>query len=347
MNYFYSQLYLYNFIPFLRKESMIKWGMIGCGDVTELKSGPAFNKAADSELVAVMRRNAAKAEDYAKRHNVKKYYSDAGALINDPEVNAVYIATPPSTHAEYAIRAMRAGKPVYIEKPMALNDGECRKILEVSQQTGVKCFVAYYRRYLPYFRKVKHLVEIGAIGEVQLVNVRYVCPPQKEDYSRTTLTWRVKPEIAGAGYFYDLAPHQLDLLNYLFGDITEATGFPANFAGYYDAEDTVSGIFKFECGIVGTGSWCFVSDVNQSVDKIELIGSQGRLSFSCFGFTPIKLITEAFPEPQFFLPENPENIQFYLIEAVVKDLEGGESCESTGVSGAKTNWVMDKILGKI
>jgi predicted dehydrogenase len=326
---------------------MIKWGMIGCGDVTELKSGPAFNKVADSELVAIMRRDAAKAEDYAKRHGVKKWYSNADDLINDPEVNAIYVATPPNTHAEYAIKAMRAGKPVYIEKPMALNYAECQEILKVSQETGVKCFVAYYRRYMPYFQKVKKLVEIGAIGEVQLVNVRFVCPPKKEDYCRNTLTWRVKPDIAGAGYFYDLASHQLDLLNYLFGDITEATGFPANFAGYYDAEDTVTGIFKFERGIVGTGSWCFVSDVNQSVDKIELIGSQGRISFSCFSFKPIKLITEAFPQPQFFLPENPENVQFYLIEAVVKDLKGKEHCESDGVSGAKANWVMDKILGKI
>ena len=325
---------------------MVKWGIIGCGDVTELKSGPAFNKAANSQLIAVMRRDADKAQDYAKRHNIKKWYSDAEQLINDAEVNAIYVATPPNTHAEYAIRAMRAGKPVYIEKPMALNYAECQEIVKVSQETGVKCFVAYYRRYLPYFRKVKELVEIGAIGEVQLVNVRFVCPPKKEDYCRNTLTWRVKPEIAGAGYFYDLAPHQLDILDYFFGEITEAIGFPANFAGYYDAEDTVTGIFKFKRGIVGTGSWCFVSDVNQSVDKIELIGSQGRLSFSCFAFTPIRLITEAFPEPHLFQPENPENIQFHLIDAIVKDLEGGERCESDGVSGAKTNWVMDKILGK-
>jgi predicted dehydrogenase len=326
---------------------MIKWGIIGCGDVTEKKSGPAFNKVAGSELVAVMRRDVTKAEDYARRHGVKRWYGDAASLIADPEVNAVYVATPPNSHAEYAIAAMRAGKTVYIEKPMALNYGECQAILKVSEETGVKCFVAHYRRYLPYFREVKHLIDIGAIGEVQLVNLRYVCPPQKTDYSRETLSWRVKPDIAGGGYFYDLAPHQLDILNYFFGDITEATGYPANFAKYYDAEDTVSAIFKFENGIVGTGSWCFVSDVNQSVDKIEIIGSQGRLSFSCFGFTPIKLITEAFPEPQLFLPENPENIQFYLIEAIVKELEGGELCISDGATGAKTNWVMDRILGKI
>ncbi|MCX6333190.1 MAG: Gfo/Idh/MocA family oxidoreductase, partial [Bacteroidia bacterium] len=82
---------------------MINWGIIGCGNVTEVKSGPAFNKVNNSRLIAVMRRDAVLAEDYASRHNVPKFYTDASKLINDPEINAVYIATPPSSHAEYAL----------------------------------------------------------------------------------------------------------------------------------------------------------------------------------------------------------------------------------------------------
>jgi len=97
----------------------IHWGIIGCGDVTELKSGPAFQKVPGSKLVAVMRRNADLARDYAKRHGVARWYSDASELINDPQVDAVYVATPPDSHALYAIQAMKAGKPVYVEKPMA------------------------------------------------------------------------------------------------------------------------------------------------------------------------------------------------------------------------------------
>ena len=76
----------------------ILWGIIGCGNVTELKSGPAFNKVPDSKLIAVMRRDREKAEDYAERHKVPKWYDDADKLINDTEVNAIYIATPPSSH---------------------------------------------------------------------------------------------------------------------------------------------------------------------------------------------------------------------------------------------------------
>ena len=100
----------------------VRWGFIGCGEVTEKKSGPAFNLIEGSEVVAVMSRRADRAQSYAERHGVKRWYTDPQALLNDPKVNAVYIATPPSTHATYAIMAMKSGKAVYVEKPMASKD---------------------------------------------------------------------------------------------------------------------------------------------------------------------------------------------------------------------------------
>ena len=130
-------------------ERIIKWGFIGCGEVTKYKSGPAFQKIENSEVVAVMSRNGDKAKTYAKERGIPKWYDDAQELIDDEEVNAVYIATPPSSHATYAIMSMKAGKPVYIEKPMAVTYEECCRINRISQETGVPCFVAYYRRYLP------------------------------------------------------------------------------------------------------------------------------------------------------------------------------------------------------
>ena len=148
-------------------EKIIKWGFIGCGEVTRYKSGPAFQKIENSEVVAVMSRNGDKAKNYAKEHGIAKWYDDAQKLINDPEVNAVYIATPPSSHANYAIMAMQAGKPVYIEKPMAVTYEECCRINRTSEETGVPCFVAYYRRYLPYFLKVKELIETGTLHMFQ------------------------------------------------------------------------------------------------------------------------------------------------------------------------------------
>ena len=193
-------------------QSEIRWGFIGCGEVTEKKSGPAFSLVDGSSVVAVMSRRAERARDYAERHNIPRWYADAQELINDPEVNAVYIATPPSSHTTYAIMAMKAGKPVYVEKPLASSYEDCLRVNRVSKETGVPCFVAYYRRLLPYFRKVMDIVADGTLGTIVGTQIRFAVPPRDLDYNRTHLPWRVQRDIAGGGYFYDLAPHQLDLL---------------------------------------------------------------------------------------------------------------------------------------
>ncbi|MCD6597119.1 MAG: Gfo/Idh/MocA family oxidoreductase, partial [Bacteroidales bacterium] len=235
----------------------ISWGIIGCGAVTELKSGPAFQKVQDSSLVAVMRRNGVKAKDYAQGHNVPKWYDNARKLIYDPEVNTVYVATPPSTHAQYAIMAMKAGKTVYVEKPMALNYKECQEMIKVSEETGQKLFVAYYRRALPGFLKVKELIESSRIGQVRYVNIRLNKTFSAGDLNPKDLQWRVNPAIAGGGHFFDLASHTLDYLDFVFGPIIQTNSMVSNQGGKYSAEDIVLANFKFNSGILGTGSWCF------------------------------------------------------------------------------------------
>ena len=325
---------------------MIRWGFIGCGIVTEKKSGPAFGKVEGSEVVAVMRRDADKAKDYAERHGIKKWYTDAQKLINDPNVNAIYVATPPSTHAEYAIAAMRAGKPVYVEKPMAASYAECQEMVRVSEETGVPCFVAYYRRTLPYFLRVKQMIDEMMLGDISTVQIRFAIPAYATDFSRDTLPWRVKKEFAGAGYFYDLASHQLDLLDFLFGPIVDACGHTANIAGLYDVEDTVSASFQFESGILGSGSWSFVAPANTRTDTIEIVGTEAKLFFSTFMFTDI--VEESPFGICSYREANPDNIQFYLIKSIVEKLQGkGGEVASTCVSAARANWVMDKILGNM
>ena len=289
---------------------MIKWGFIGCGNVTEKKSGPAFSEVEGSMVIAVMSRDEKKVKEYAARHHIPKWYTDAQELIDDPDVNAIYIATPPSSHATFAIMSMKAGKPVYIEKPMASSYEDCIRINRISKETGVPCFVAYYRRYLPYFMKVKELVERGEIGHIINLQIRFAQPPQDLDYNRENLPWRVQPDIAGGGYFYDLAPHQLDILQDIFGPILEAEGVKTNRGGLYAAEDSVSACFKFASGLVGSGSWCI----------------RGR---------------------EEILPPNPEHVQRPLIQAVIDHLSGKSICTCDGVSATPTNWVMERILGKI
>jgi predicted dehydrogenase len=320
---------------------MINWGIIGCGNVTEVKSGPAFNKVKDSRLVAVMRRNATLAEDYAFRHNVPKFYSKASDLINDKDINAIYVATPPGSHAEYAIASIKAGKPVYIEKPMAVNYTECQKINKAAEKYEVPVFVAYYRRALPGFLKVKDLIEDDSIGKVLFVQIQLFKSPSEDEKTGKT-SWRVDPDVAGGGHFFDLASHQLDYLDFLFGPIENVKSITLNQAGLYKAEDFVTSEFTFRNNIAGTGTWCFSVSLDSGRDIIEIIGDKGSIFFSTFSFDPI-ILMNSFGRQE-FINERPDHVQFNLIEKVVQSLEGKGVSPSTGLTGARTSKVMDEIV---
>jgi len=325
---------------------ILQWGFIGCGEVTELKSGPAFSEIEGSTVVAVMGRHERNARHYAEKHGISKWYTDAQELIDDPEVNAIYIATPPSSHATYAIMAMRAGKACYVEKPLAKSYEECLRVNRISEITHVPCYVAYYRRYLPYFNKVKDFIESGEIGKLLTVQVQLHVPPRELDYrSGAEMPWRLQPEVAGGGgYFYDLASHQLDLLQYMFGTILEAEGYSQNMGGLYQVEDTINACFRFEGGLSGSASWCFVAHESARKDRIVLVGDKGTITFSVFDYRPIKLYTQRGVE--YYDIKNPMHVQLPLIQKIVNTLQGTDRCDCDSISVTPTNWAMDKILGK-
>lgn len=297
----------------------IQWGIIGCGDVTEIKSGPAFNKVAHSSLRAVMRRDAAKAADYALRHRVPQWYADADALINDPDVNAVYIATPPGSHEAYAIAAMRAGKPVYVEKPMSVDTAACERMAAVAKETGVKLCVAHYRRALPMFLEVKKCLDAKSIGEIRTVRISMLQQDRSAIITQTKDNWRVDPAIAGAGLFYDLAPHQLDLVVYFFGTPTDVHGLSANQANLYKAEDAVMGVMRLPGNILFNGQWCFVTGESAQEDVFDIIGSDGRISFPVFGHRVHITNAQGISEIAF---DPPAHIQQPMIEKVVNFFRG-------------------------
>jgi predicted dehydrogenase len=318
----------------------IRWGIIGCGNVTEVKSGPGFQNSNHSQLVAVMRRDGEKAKDYAERHNVPKWYDNAEKLINDPDVDAVYIATPPAFHKEYTIKCAEAGKPVYVEKPMARNFQECSDMIEACTNAGVPLFVAYYRRALDRFNKIKELIDSGKIGEVRFVSITLYKKPLKIHANSGSLPWRFIPELSGGGEFLDLASHTLDVLDYILGPIKEARGYAGNQAKLYEAEDIVAASLSFSSGVMGTGMWCFSSF--SDYDMNEIVGSKGKISFSTFGSTPILFTT--FEGTTSISIINPVHIQAQLIQSIVNELNGVGICKSKGISGARTNRVMDEIL---
>jgi predicted dehydrogenase len=295
--------------------STITWGIIGCGNVTEKKSGPAFNKIANSSLVAVMRRDAEKAADYALRHGVAHWYSDAGELLNHKGLNAIYIATPPASHKDYAITALDKGFNVYVEKPVTRNAYEARQIAEaVKNHPNQKLTVAHYRRALPMFLKVKQLLESQLVGEVRTVQIRMWQSRKPALIADTATNWRVQPELSGGGYFHDLAPHQLDLMLFYFGEPEQYHGFSLNQSGAAPADDHVCGEILFKNQVVVNGSWCFNVAENLATDTCEIIGTKGRIVFPFFGNYISWKIDE---EEQTITFTHPEHIQQPMIEKIV------------------------------
>lgn len=316
----------------------VVWGFIGCGSVTEKKSGPALASTPGSRVAAVMRRDAALAEDYARRHGIPRWYADAGALIADPQVNTVYVATPPSTHMHYALLAIAAGKPVYIEKPMAMDHDECQRIIAASARSGVPVFVAYYRRALPHFVQVKQLLDGGAIGTPRTVRSTLHRPHTAD--SSVPGFWRTDPAIAGGGLFVDLGSHTLDLLDHLLGPLTDVSGLADSQAGAYAAEDSVSMCFRTADGVQGIAQWNFCAFRRR--DEVEITGDRGQLRFSTFDETPVEL--ETAEGVQVFEVTHPPSIQQPLIATLVDELRGHGCSPSNGVSAARTNAVIDQVL---
>lgn len=292
----------------------IRWGIIGVGDVCEVKSGPAFYKAPNSELIAVMRRNGDKARDYAQRHNVPHWYDNAEDLLANPEINAVYIATPPAQHKDYAIAAMNAGKNVYIEKPVTLNAAECDDIIAAEKSTGRKVTAAHYRRYVPCFMKLHELIRAGAIGTPLLVQLDMLQPAASKIITTTEDNWRVNPELSGGGLFHDLSPHQLDLMLYWFGPAIKARGFGFNQRQFNNADDTVHGWAKLESDVLLQGRWHFAVGPEQTRDACEIIGTEGKLTINFFGQQIIRLSNKNGNE-EIIVP-NPQHIQQPMIEQV-------------------------------
>lgn len=323
----------------------INWGIIGCGNVTEVKSGPAFNKVKDSALVAVMRRDADKAKDYAARHNVSRWYDDATKLINDAEVNAIYIATPPASHEIYCIEAINAGKHVYVEKPMALNFDSAQRIAQAARNKNIKLVVAHYRREQPFFKKVKQLIDEGSIGDVRLANLIFYKPSlTTAELAVPGYAWRVDPALSGGGLFHDLAPHQLDLMYYFFGKPKKIKGISVNQEGRYSADDIVAGSILFDSNIVFNGTWCFNAAEGSGIDRCEIIGSTGKIVFSVFNNTLIEVInkegTSSFPF------EMLQHVQQPMIEKVVQYFLGNASNPCTAGDGATVMSMIDAFVSK-
>lgn len=315
------------------------WGIIGCGNVTELKSGPAYQKIEGFKLIAVMRRDISKAKDYAKRHNVPKFYDNADALLNDPDIDAIYIATPPDSHEYYALKVAEVNKICCIEKPMAPSHQACLNINKAFQNKNLPLFVAYYRRSLPRFLKIKSWIDDSKIGDIRHISWHLSKPANDIDLAKT-YNWRTDAMIAPAGYFDDLASHGLDLFTFLLGDITKANGIAINQQGLYTAKDAITAHWLHQSEITGSGSWNFGSE--KRIDKVEIYGSKGKIEFSVFDENPI--ILERNGKIESLVIEHPKNIQLHHVQNMKLHLSNESVHPSTGETATHVAWVMDEIL---
>lgn len=320
---------------------VIRWGIIGCGNVTEVKSGPGFQLAARSQLVAVMRRRADLAEDYARRHGVGRWTTSAHDLIHDPGVDAVYVATPVGDHYAMAMAVCEAGKPCYVEKPMARNHAECREMVRAFEARKIPLFVAYYRRCLPRFMKVRDLVRGGTLGRGLNVSYQF-SSPARTGLNRESLPWRLSAAASGGGLFLDLGSHTLDILDFILGPLQFVKGSAQRRGTEYDVEDLVDLEFSAQQGSVcGHANWDFRD--SQSKDLMVFEGEEGRVSLSTFGNEPVRVERSSGEAEELVLP-NPPHIQQPLIQTIVDELLGMGHCPSRGESAARTSQMMDSAL---
>lgn len=316
----------------------INWGIIGCGDVAEVKSGPAFQKVENSTLVKVMRRNEEKVKDFAKRHKVPNWTTNASEIISDTNINAVYIATPPSSHLEYALQALKANKYVYLEKPMVLNSNEASILSNAVKQFKGKVTVAHYRRRLPNFVAVKEFLESEIIGEVLSAEINIGQTKNASLIAVTDVNWRLNPEVSGGGYFHDIAPHQIDLMYHYFGDVEEIKGIETE--KYKNSKDIVKGAIKFKNGVQFKGSWNF--NAAEDIDNCIIIGKKGVISFSFYG-DEVKVSLDQ--EVQSHKFSTPMHVQQPLIEKTVGYFLGKHANPCTVQEAEVVVKIMDIFCG--
>ena len=330
----------------------IRWGLIGCGEVAEMKSGPGFVRAAHSQLVAVADRNPKRAEDFARRHGVPRWHDDADAIIRAPDVDIVYAATMTESHRDFVLRCAAAGKPVLTEKPMAMNHADCLGMIAACRNAKVPLWVAYYRRALPRFLKVRELVQGGAIGDVRMAITRHFQRiPSPEEMRGPFWGWRLDPARSGGGIFFEAVGHTLDILDFIVGPIETVRAFAGNQAGAYPPEDVVTVAYRFASGVFGSGAWCFTADCDD--EHNEIVGSKGRIAFSTFpplsppsGRPPVPIRLMRGNTVEEFPVTDPPYVHQPLIQTIVDEMNGLGRCPSTGETAARTARVIEDCLAE-
>ncbi|MFH0796716.1 MAG: Gfo/Idh/MocA family oxidoreductase [Candidatus Omnitrophota bacterium] len=313
---------------------LIRWGIIGCGSVAEYKGGPALYKVLNSTLLAVMSRNEERAKSFAERHHAKRCYTSIEDLLSDSEIDAVYIAAPPNTHAELTEKAARSKKHVLCEKPMALNVAECRKMIAACRKNNVQLMVAYYRRFYPVVKKIKYLLNEGVIGKP--VYCRFLTSSLYDGEPN----WRLDPKVSGGGYLFDVGSHRLDLLAYFFGKPKKVSAFVG--ANHLDipVDDSSSLILEFAGGLQAVCQFFWA--MATPVDELDIGGTKGRILSRNLEKGELQVIIGKGIK-EYIFPRH-QITHYSLVENYVKSLLSGKPNSLPGEEGMITSQIIEKAV---
>ena len=320
----------------------IRWGIIGTGDVAEYKGGPPLYHLPHSELVAVMSRNEARVRGFADRHGVDKWYVDVDAMLEEANLDAVYVATPPNVHLEMTEKAADRGIHVLLEKPMAHTVAECEAINKVVEKKNIQLIVAYYRRFFPVVVQMKAWLDEGAIGRP--IRARAMHTGFYDEEAFRDRAWLIDPAIAGGGFMTDAGIHRLDLFSHLFGEVKDVTAytdivhfdFKATPEGVIDDSSTV--ICRFDQGVHATAE--FNWNVSIPVDEFDISGTHGRILSRNLGKGEVELIAgdrhekKVLPPPEFTHLGLVHHFNECIRTNVTNQLSGDAGMQATRITNA-------------
>ncbi len=251
--------------------STVKWGVIGAGGIADRRTIPeGIMPASNSELVAVMDIDEARTKEVAAKYDVPRWYTSDAELLDDPAVEAVYIATPVNLHVQQTVAAAEKGKHVLCEKPLALTLDESRRIVDACKAAGVKLSVGLMMRYHACHQEIKRIIESGEIGRLVMGRVQFTCW-----YPRIPGAWRQNPACSGGGALMDLGVHTADLLRFFFGDVDAVTAFVDTTVQDYPVDDSALMLMKFKSGAQGVVESYFNIPDAAAQNALEIYGTKG------------------------------------------------------------------------
>jgi predicted dehydrogenase len=315
----------------------LKWGLIGTGDIARRRVAPALVDLPSCELLAVSRGRPELAEPFAREFGVPRWYANWQDLLNDKEIDAVYIATPVHLHAAQTIAAANSGKHVLCEKPMAMNPHECEEMIAACRANNVKLGVAYYRHFYPVMDRIKNLIAAGEIGRVTFAQINafeWFDPPP--DHPRH---WLIDKAQAGGGPMFDFGCHRIEVLTDLFGPCRRLKSIVANVVFDREVEDTAATLFQFESGVCATLTVTHAASEPQ--DTLDIFGTHGSLHIPVLNKGEIRTIRGSEAHTEFHPPA--PNIHQPLIEDFVQAVLTGREPKVDGEIGLAVAQIEEEI----